>query len=469
MRKKITILLAGTLALAGCQDSNVPYLNAPTLTSLTGNPTPASIAVAVQGFIVGMTGQVTGLATGLGQHGREFLSLNSQEPRPYNETLNGPGVNNASQGNGNWGGFYTNIRQGWIILHALDQLGTTMSEADKSAVKGFTKFWMAVNLADVIDTHMENGAVIDTDRDPFGTELGALVSYNDAVTYDLKQFDEAIADMSKAGATMPFKLNAGWNGFNTPANFLKVMHAVYGRHALHFKKYDVALRETNLSFVDSNASLDLGPTFVYSSAAGETSNSIFRDGVNYAHTSFVTQAEMRAGATDAICNIDRADQCDFRVARNVVKTTTKTFLQTTSNLYFAKYRTTGASFSLIRNEELILNRAEANMQLGNLAPAITDINLIRTKSGGLSARTDLTATNIVDELVKQRQYSLFLEADRWYTLRRFGKLLTLPKENTATQNIVWTKYPVPNAECLARGGATCFGPGGSDTDFLTIK
>ena len=41
----------------------------------------------------------------------------------------------------------------------------------------------------------------------------------------------------------------------------------------------------------------------------------------------------------------------------------------------------------MRNEELILLRAEVELNTGNLAGAITDINLIRTSSGGLAPLT----------------------------------------------------------------------------------
>lgn len=44
-----------------------------------------------------------------------------------------------------------------------------------------------------------------------------------------------------------------------------------------------------------------------------------------------------------------------------------------------------AAFPLIKNEELILLRAEANIGLDNLAAAVPDIDLVRTTSGGLPA------------------------------------------------------------------------------------
>src|SRR5688500_15941839 len=102
MRKlKLLIPVLAAATFAACGDMHILDPNQPTLTSLTDAPTPASIAVAAQGMFVGMEGSEPGLATTMGTLGREYLSLNSQEPRPYNEVLKGP-LLPASQGGGQW-------------------------------------------------------------------------------------------------------------------------------------------------------------------------------------------------------------------------------------------------------------------------------------------------------------------------------------------------------------------------------
>ena len=108
-----------------------------------------------------------------------------------------------------------------------------------------------------------------------------------------------------------------------------------------------------------------------------------------------------------------------------------------------------APVPLIRNEELILLRAEANIGAGNIPAAADDINLIRVNSGGLEPRTDLTAANILDELLKQKRYSLLFEGGhRWIDMRRYGKLGELPIDLPSHK--VHDKFPIPLPETDAR-------------------
>jgi hypothetical protein len=459
---KLVIPVLAALAFGACEDMNIIDPNQPTLTSLTDAPTPASIAVATQGLFVSMIGSEPGFSTTAGTLGREYLSLNSQEPRPYSELLKGP-LDPASRGADAWATHYTTIRLGNIILTALDQV-TGMTDQQKNGIRGFVKTWQAVNLAHVIDMRANNGAVIDPGADPFG-EPGPLepeAKVQDAV---MALFNEAITALGNAGPTFAFRFpTTGWTGFNTPANFVKVAQALKARHAVHFKRYADAKTAVNASFIDAAGALDLGPTWFYTTAPGETTNPIFRTQVNYAHRSFVTQAEMKAGT--GVCNIDAPAACDDRVGRNVFKTAAKTLQESTSDLYFRRWDDALDPYPVVRNEELILNRAEIAISEGNIAQAISDINLIRTRSGGLSARTDLNATNILDELIRQRHYSLFMEGDRWLTLRRYNRLSAIPKD--APNHIIIQKYPIPHTECLARGfeDGRCSGPGASGPNVL---
>jgi hypothetical protein len=110
---------------------------------------------------------------------------------------------------------------------------------------------------------------------------------------------------------------------------------------------------------------------------------------------------------------------------------------------------------MIRSEELILLRAEAEWFTGAKAAAITDIDAIRTTSGGLAASSLTTASTddqFITELLLQRRYSLLFEGHRWVDVRRLGKLSTLPIDIPASQ-LVYDDLLIPQAECLARAGA----------------
>jgi hypothetical protein len=122
-----------------------------------------------------------------------------------------------------------------------------------------------------------------------------------------------------------------------------------------------------------------------------------------------------------------------------------------SDLGWIRYPRPDAQIPIIRNEELILLRAEANNALGNGLAAANDINLIRVRSGGLAANAGLAAATQaarLDELLRQRRYSLLYEGHRWYDMRRFGRLAVLPIDRTG--DVVHATLPVPLNEVLAR-------------------
>jgi hypothetical protein len=105
---------------------------------------------------------------------------------------------------------------------------------------------------------------------------------------------------------------------------------------------------------------------------------------------------------------------------------------------------------IIRNEELILLRAEANIGLGNLAAAQTDINLIRSVSGKLPAVTLTSQSQALDQLLYEKRYSLFFEGGhRWIDMRHYGRLGDLPTD--LPTHSVATEYPVPIEETSAGG------------------
>jgi hypothetical protein len=72
-------------------------------------------------------------------------------------------------------------------------------------------------------------------------------------------------------------------------------------------------------------------------------------------------------------------------------------------------------------------------------------------SGGLTERTDITAGNALDELLKQRRYSLLFEGGHsLIDFRRYGRLEELPLDRP--DDVRNAQYPIPKNEMDARGG-----------------
>ena len=114
---------------------------------------------------------------------------------------------------------------------------------------------------------------------------------------------------------------------------------------------------------------------------------------------------------------------------------------------FNMYPAVTTPVSIIRNEELLLMRAEANIQLGNLGAAQTDINLVRSASGGLAPVT-LTSGNAIDQLLYERRFSMWWEGHRWLDTRRYNRFDELPLDKPG--HGVAAFYPIPQEETTAR-------------------
>ncbi len=140
----------------------------------------------------------------------------------------------------------------------------------------------------------------------------------------------------------------------------------------------------------------------------------------------------------------------------------------TSNEAFTLYDTPAAKIAHHPQRGADPAAGRGQRREGNLTQAIADMNFIREQSGGLAPRADLTMANIIDEILKQRFYSLLFEGGhRWLDMRRHGRLDQLPNDRpTATADLpahrIHDKFPIPQNEvdarahrCSSRRGSGC--------------
>src|SRR6266536_2841237 len=140
----------------------------------------------------------------------------------------------------------------------------------------------------------------------------------------------------------------------------------------------------------------------------------------------------------------------------------------TGTLKFTNYLKAGgpdpaAPIPVIRNEELVLLHAEAEIGLNDFASALTDINSVRTSAGNLTSLGSLGSKDqAIAELLYNRKYSLLWEQGAtWVDARRYGLLNTIPIppgfSNSTPPNPsfgashVPTRLLVPDDECRSRG------------------
>lgn len=437
--KKMLALCLGALVVGACGDLNVPDLNNPSLELLQTAPTRSAVSSAATGLLIGHRVDVAssnGYVVMLGILGREAYNFDAADPRYITEMLAAPQLDPGSPrfGGNFWQQPYANIRNANLVLSAVEKVAG-MSDAEKEATRGFAKTIQALDFMVLINTRDTNGLAVDVSG-PI-TELGPIVTREEGFAHVVRLLDQAKAHLQAGGDAFPFALSSGFKGFDTPATFLKFNRAVKARVDVYQRDWNQALADLNESFLDVNAPLSLGVYHVFGTGSGDTLSGLINPNI-YVHPSIVTGAEKKPN-----------NDLDDRVTRKVHAVKPRTVQDLTSSYMFSLYPTNTTPVPIIRNEELILLRAEANIGLGNLAPAIDDINFIRVNSGGLPPRTDLTADNIIDELLKQREYSLLFEGGhRWIDARRYGRLDQLPRD--LPTHSIHARFPIPVQETDAR-------------------
>jgi starch-binding outer membrane protein, SusD/RagB family len=438
------VTVAVLLSASACKDLVVPDYNNTSLDDLSNNPTPTKIGQASQGLLVGTRtgiGEQNGYISLLGIVGRESYNFDPADPRFITEMLVGPLDGGSPAFGGNlFAAPYRNIRNANILLGAVDKV-VGMSPEQKSAVQGFAKTIQALDYLNVVNTRDDLGAPLDVNIGPTA-DPAPIVAKAAVFTQISTLLDEGLTALNAGGTEFPFELSPGFLLFATPAEFIKFNRALKARVEVYRGNHAAALTALSASFLNTSAPLTVGAYHTYTTGSGDTQNALFdpTGRAILAHPSIVTDAENKPDGT-----------ADARLLAKVAQLAAPRTVQgVTSDRVFSIYNSNEAPIAIIRNEELILLRAEARFFTSDVVGALSDINLIRTSSGGLAPRGAFTgSSDFTTELLRQRRYSLLFEGGhRWIDTRRFGLLSTLPL--ALPTHTIPTRFPFPEAECLAR-------------------
>ena len=473
----IVVAAASALvALAGCGDRlTVPNFQNPTTSSILSDPL-AAIPLLATGVLRDDRAQMTGYVSGVGILGRESYNYTPTEGRNTSGFLTSDVKNSTSfGGTALWTGPWFTIRDAFNTLQLIDAASSALvSDQQKSAMRGLLHTETALSLLYLLNTRDSLGIPVEVYEDP--TKLAPFVSRDSAFNYIVALLDQANTELGKGGTAFPFTLHAGFNALTasgvpatvpTYAKFNRALAARVNAYrasrgvagcgaALSPACYQTVLTDLQASFIDANGSLTLGAYNVYSAAANDAANTIS----NAATTAIVAHPKADSGV------MKRADGTpDLRFSSKVIKLSAPksgpTSIQAVpTNWDYSIYADRSSPIPIIRNEELILLRAEAEYFTGDKTGALNDINLIRTKSGGLAARGAFTSdADFIDELLYNRRLSLLFEGHRWIDMRRFNRLNQLTID--VPSHIVVSHLPVTQNECLSRANADASlkGPG----------
>lgn len=441
-QKGIFLITLFALLFGSCNIvEDVPDYNNPSLEELTNSPTSVSVNTLATGLLIGSRQGIENYLYMTGIVGREMYDLDAST-LATSELIIGP-LDPGQWGGNGWTSQYQNLRNAKILLSALDQVDD-MTEVEKEGVRGFAKTIQAYDLLHVINTRDINGAVIEIAEDPTA-EPGPIVGKEQVLTQIVNWLDEARTHLQNAGNTFSFNLSSGFENFDSPSTFLEFNRALLARVKIYQEDFPGALTALEDSFLDINSPLDLGVYHTHSSSSGDLSN-FFSTKTQGNSPDYVAQADFETDVQNKI-NGDPDDryQQKFRKLPSV-----KSHLGLSSDISFTQYSSPSSSIPIIRNEELILLRAEANYNLENYDDAADDINFIREESGGLEQRNDMDANNLLDELLYNKRYSLYMEGGhRWLDLRRYDLINRIPLD--ISEAVVHVRFPIPLDECLSRG------------------
>ena len=475
MKRYIAIALAAGVAASACKDNATAAPgDAPTIDAVK-TLTPS----ALQQLAIGVTSQdrasfaSTGVVILPEILARDVYRIDASESRYVIETLGGQADPGSFAGGSGFSGFYTLARAANNLLIGLRNPPPNTYSAEELAVsKGFFRTMKAKAFYDVISLRDSIGIPLQTD-DP--QEVTPIYCKPYVLNYIAAQLDSAYADLVAAGSTVtPFVLPASWTtavagrDYRTPANLIRLNRGLKGR--LDFYRamqnraapdaalLNAAVAELTLALGGAAegsvpaADFPKGPQYQFSTSSNELLNP--RADAKISANNSLRDSVATMTAVDAGAPWDSTDTRRGKLIARPTGALNGNGLSTTYTFSFATATSANqlVPIPLLKDEELVLLRAQANAELGNLAKAHLDAQSVHAAYGSIALPTFTTLAIARRYILREKRLSLLFEGpQRLMDLRTYGYLndTYLPKElSTDPFNAA---FPLPRAELNARG------------------
>ncbi len=408
-------LIVSLVCFSSCEIEEVVDPNNPSLASVTGDPSKAEL----QGLITGLESRhrnYFGSATQMfGSFGREIWAFFGSDPRFTGDWL-GIGLNGETYPDffasaGTYTTPYLAVKQANVLVDAANA-SSSLTAAEKSVYSGFAKTVKGHQLLYPLLQQFDNGIRVDV-ADPLNP--GPIVTYDEALTAIRAELDAGFSELSSGSGALPFGLSDGYGAYNTSEGLATVNRAIAARAALYAGDGAGALSALGASFMDLDGDLQAGPAHVYGNSP-DVNNPLFYPFDRPTSTIIVVHPAL----------IEDAEAGDARLAKfaqRVENPAASSGVPFPGEYQDARWASNTAPIPYIRNEELILIYAEANMMTGNMGEAVNAINIIRNAHGLDDYSGGNSSDEMIEEILHQRRYSLWSEGGhRWVDLRRTGKL-----------------------------------------------
>ncbi|MCB7482215.1 RagB/SusD family nutrient uptake outer membrane protein [Christiangramia sediminis] len=434
--KKLSITFIFMFALIlfpGCELEDIENPNAPTVSSFAEGASAGDIMLLATGLEAIMRSDLEFHYDTVSILGREYYDLTSVDPRFTGELLKGPLDNNGFLTTRAYAAWYKIVKSANILIEAVENSVAGLSDEQKNDYYGYAKTLKAYALLMVANRQYENGIRIDV-ADP--DNLGPNVGYSEALTAIMSLLDEANSDLSN-GTSDFVSLSSGFDGFDTASTFSEFNRAIAARVALYQGNDQLVLNLLEESFFDLDGDLYEGPAHVFGLTGNDILNAQYHVPLQSGQEFMVHPSWINDAASGDL----RVEEKSIKLQDTVQTDGLRAIHQITV------YESNVDPVYLIRNEELILIYAEANIGIDN-SETIKAINRVRNEAG-LSDYSGPTDDNsLLQEVLRQRRYSLMAEGHRWIDLRRLDMLneANIPLDRTG-DNII-DAFPTPFTEQL---------------------
>jgi starch-binding outer membrane protein, SusD/RagB family len=457
---RLSALALAVGAAAACANFDVTNPNQPTLDDLLANPTRGKLSAAATGLFSRSRSEIASFIWRVGSMGREGINLAGNNQPDYQEPYFGP-LSPSGFGGALWQSRFALIRDANTYIEALGKTGD-LSAGEKAVSQAMAETQKALAFMYIIETRAKLGAPVDVGR-AVDAPPAPFVSEDSVYAYAIGLLTDAYAKLqANSGVSFPFPLPPGYSGFDQPATFATYVKALTAKaNVLRATAgcgtacYTAALNALSGSFIDTSdpTNLQEGVYFNFSNSPNDQSNDLSEplNGVRYfADSAILYQKAEKNGNTTDLRLTNKTALATADAPQSIAN------VSITGTLKFTRYFTGGQpdpthAIPIIKNEELILLRAEAEYETGNPGAALTDLNFVRVNSGGLQPLTSFAGNAaFVSALLYEREFSLLWEqGTTWIDARRFNLLNTIPVGVTPGGNVP-TVMPVPAAECSAR-------------------
>jgi starch-binding outer membrane protein, SusD/RagB family len=404
-------------------------LNSPTVESFLSNAAASDLNNLVTGSESGMRTNMALYLDDVGSIGRESYRFSASEPRYVTDLL---GADNSVLTNSNfyitntWAARYRVVKNCNILIQAAAN-SKRISDGEKAGYTGFAQTIKAYQLLLNLNLTDSNGIRVDVSNPAALGPILPLSQSLDAI--------QALLDSGKAAltsATISFPLSGGFSGFSDAPGLIQFNRALAARVQVYRSQWTDALTSLSESFFGLTNDFNLGVFSVFGTGSGDQLNPAFipqlqTGEVRVAHPSY---------AGDILPNDDRISKATLRPVASLDG------LSSDRDVWV--YTSSTAPMPIIRNEELILIYAEANIQTNDFTDAVIALNVIRQKHNLAPYAGALTQPALINEMLYERRYSLFLEGHRWIDVRRYNLLNSLPIDRV--NDNVWGLFPLPVSE-----------------------